>query len=700
MAEIYSPPVVELDKLWNVFHRRWKLMIATAVVVLCLGAAYTLSCTPVYESKAMLMVASPQAVSSNPGDPGLMSDLAAITKNRSVKSQTLLITSPEILNTAIGLLGTDRIKEGYHAEQLPEWALDVRAEEDTDIISVMVKSYDARVSADLAELVCAAYIDTDLKRNSEATRKARQYVSSELKSVQVQLADARKELADFKRSTKLVVTDEQMRALAGNELALEAERDKARVDLASANSEKGMLQSQLKQQGTEIQESTTVQISPQYQDAMLTLGRLYTERAALVQEYTADSKEVKQIEARIADAEKQMRRFADRIIASKVRTRNPLVSSYVSSLVSSSASAARVRALDRAIIEKNRRLDKLPDQERSAIRLAQRVSNLDGTYNMLCNKYYTLMINEKSLMPNAHIISNAQLPKWPVAPNKSRNAVRFLLLAILASICSAWVAERLDQRVRDETLFVEITGQPPLAAVPDSKQPNLKVPMAAVNLQKDAFLEPYRLLRNSIAFAALDRPMKLLAVTSPGRGDGKSTTAVNLAASVALAGKRVLLVDCDLHSPGIHKYLELPANPGLSELLGGSIDLDEAVQGTEIKNMYCVSAGSCLHDTSEILQSEGSRQPFARMAHEFDLVLLDCPPCSGISDMQVISQIVDGVIFVVALNHSVRRGIYDGLLNLKRVDAPVIGYVANRLNSKRVVRLRSGNEVASKPLNN
>ena len=691
MKEAYYVPTgdhVEIGLIWRILRRRWLLMLVSLLVVLGIGVIYQLTKRPVYEATTLLMVANPQSVAANSNDVGLMSDLLATTKNRSVESQILLLTTPEIMNEAVRALGPDKIHDGFNADELPSWAVDVepmttKAKKDTDVISVSARAYDRNIAALLANQICVEYINRDLSSSNAATKQAGDYVSSELKSVETKLADARKKLADFKRATKLVAADEQIRGMAVNELSLEMERDKANVELASAGNQANTLNTKLKEQGTEIQASSTFQMSPQYQDSMVAVSKLYAQRASLIQEYKPDSKEVKQIDAQIAETERQMKKFGDSIVAAKVRARNPILDTFVNAVVNKSAATAKVGALNKAIVERNKELAKLPEEERNAIHLTQEVTTLERTYYTLSDSYYHLKINEKSQISNARVVSSALPPPRPVEPNPIKNGVIFLLLGLMASTGAALLAERLDRKVRDDVLVAEITGEPPLAIVPERKALKSKTPKAIVVAQKNAFAEAFKMLRNAIAFNALDRPMKLLAVTSPGRGEGKSTISMNLATAMATAGKRVLIVDCDFRRPSMHKYLGLDNEPGLSKLLKGLTTLDKVVVSTKTENVYCIPAGEYIPNASEVLQTELIHQLFIELSEQYDFVILDCPPCQGLSDMQIISHIVDGVLLVVSINQSIRRSLYDTLFSLKQVGAPVIGYVVNRLELKR-----------------
>jgi len=256
----------------------------------------------------------------------------------------------------------------------------------------------------------------------------------------------------------------------------------------------------------------------------------------------------------------------------------------------------------------------------------------------------------------------------------------FVLVGLLAAAGAAYAAEAIDTKVRDEASVANLTGSVALSAIPKVDVPaNTRVLIGEVK-HNSAFLEAFRILRNNISFSTVDRPLKLLAITSAGRSEGKSTTTVNLAVAMAMDGKRVLLVDADLRRPSLHRWMKVSRDIGLTSLVKGEVDIQHAVQTTDLENVSVLPSGPLPPNPTEFLNSQHCRSIFRELAELYDIVILDCPPCAGLSDMQVIATAVDGVLLVVSLNQTIRPNLYITVQTLRQMDAPLLGFVLNKLD--------------------
>lgn len=674
-----APEQIELSRVFDVLRRRFWIMAATFLVVLASGIAYTLRQKPVYEASAMMLVATTQPASANPNDVGVTSDVAALTRARSVQSQIELLTSPDVLRETSRNIGDDPLASGYGMPFLPGWAISAGAKKDTDVITVSAKAYDPEVAATVANTLVSTYIDKDKIMSSEASRQGRMDVSKELDSVNKQLFVARKNLADYKRKTKLVASDAQLNAIASNAIALQIEMDKAKVELASAQKSEQALGKQLQEQGQEI----ALQLSPGYQEAVSTLAKLNTQKATLLHDYAPGSQQLEKMDSAIAETKKVLERTAHSMTSNKLQAQNPIVGSYLSSVVSTAAVTARLKAVAKVADKRYSEIDRLPEQERLMTQLMSKVAVLERNYQMLSDKYYTLFVNEKSTLPSARFASMAYPSALPVAPDKKKNVALFSLLGIMISVGVATLAERLDKRVRYEDLVLQLTGQEPISSIPNLKgaeRANLHLESAT---RDSSFAESFKILRNVLVFGNAEKPPKMIAVTSPGRAEGKSTTSVNLAAAAAIAGKRVLVIDCDLRRPSLHKRTSTDRTVGFTSLVRGQATLDEVIKATSIPKLFCLPSGPLPLDPAGFLNSAPCRETFELLASKFDWVVIDCPPCAGISDMQIISTVSDAVLLVVSLNLTHTDDLRESVKMLSLVNAPYAGSVINRLNVKR-----------------
>ena len=280
-------------------------------------------------------------------------------------------------------------------------------------------------------------------------------------------------------------------------------------------------------------------------------------------------------------------------------------------MVTDAAAQARLKTLNRVVSERSRQIEALPEQERSIAKLTDRANILEHTSQLLSEKYYTLQVDEKSTIPSAHIASSAYPVPVPAAPRKLRNTALFLALGILLSIAAAAIAERLDNRIHDERVVNDLLGETALAVIPDERSLNRPNGRSSDLGKNSPLMEAFRILRNVILFSVHDQDIKLLAITSPGRGEGKSTTAVNLAKAIATVGKRILIIDCDLRRPSLHHYLHLSQEPGLTDVVKGQVTLEKAVVPTDVKNVFCLPSGQLPDDPAAFLNSAETNESCA-----------------------------------------------------------------------------------------
>lgn len=194
----------------------------------------------------------------------------------------------------------------------------------------------------------------------------------------------------------------------------------------------------------------------------------------------------------------------------------------------------------------------------------------------------------------------------------------------------------------------------------------------------DSASEAYRMLRTNLFYAMIDESAEVIVLTSPGLGEGKSTTCANLAVTLAQAGRSVLLVDCDLRKPAQHRLFGVANSPGLVDILAGARSLQGGWQGP-LDGLKLVPAGHVPPNPSEILSSRRFAEFLARVRQEFDYVLLDTPPVCAVSDPAIVAKQGDGVLLVMDFQNTSKRPLRQALDILDGVGANVIGTVTNKV---------------------
>lgn len=299
---------------------------------------------------------------------------------------------------------------------------------------------------------------------------------------------------------------------------------------------------------------------------------------------------------------------------------------------------------------------------------------------------------------NAQLSEPADAPSGPSSPKPVRNALVGLFAGLVLGIALALVLERFDRRVRDVGEFEELFGRPVLGLIPRSRRlaAQRATPGAAL---ESADAEPFRLLRANLRYLKVDGGgIRTLIVSSSAPQEGKSTVAYNLALVSASSGQRVVLVEADLRRPVLGKMISKHSGrPGLSDVLADRVELREAVDRLPITmvsdvddrlhsaeqndlGLDVITAGTVPPNPSDLLESERMRELIAYLRSEYDLVIIDTPPTSAVSDAIHLLGEVDGVLILARLGKTSRDLAELCARQMARVNAPVLGIVVNSAN--------------------
>lgn len=279
------------------------------------------------------------------------------------------------------------------------------------------------------------------------------------------------------------------------------------------------------------------------------------------------------------------------------------------------------------------------------------------------------------------IVRPAEAPTSPSAPNTKLNLALGLVIGLILGAIVAILRTLLDYRIRSEADLRRVTDAPLLGGI-TFDQDATKNPLLTQVHGQSPRAESFRQLRTNLQFANVSGNAKTLLITSSLPGEGKSTTAANLAISLAQAGQTVCLIDADLRRPMVDDYLGLERNAGLTTALVGSADINELLQPWGEDNLYVLTSGMIPPNPSELLGSNEMKSLIKRLEEVFDSVVIDAPPLLPVTDAAVLSQHVSGVAVVVGTQKVKLQELERALRSLEMVEATLIGVVLNRIPAK------------------
>lgn len=279
------------------------------------------------------------------------------------------------------------------------------------------------------------------------------------------------------------------------------------------------------------------------------------------------------------------------------------------------------------------------------------------------------------------IVTPAVAPTTPASPNVRLNLALGLVGGVVAGLGLAGLRTVLDTRIRGAADLRRLTDVPLLGGISYDSDATKK-PLLTQTRSQSPRAESFRQLRTNLQFAHVSHESKTVLMTSSLPGEGKSTTATNLAIALAQAGQTVALVDADLRRPMVAEYLGLERRAGLTTALIGKADVNDLLQPWGDDNLYVLTSGEIPPNPSELLGSEKMKQLLVRLEHAFDAVVIDAPPLLPVTDAAVLAQQVGGVVLVVGAQKVRTTDLEKSLSALSLVNADLLGLVLNRLPSK------------------
>jgi len=279
------------------------------------------------------------------------------------------------------------------------------------------------------------------------------------------------------------------------------------------------------------------------------------------------------------------------------------------------------------------------------------------------------------------VVEPAVVPANPVKPQVLLNVILGLIGGLVVAGGLVVVMEYLDDTVKSEQDVERLSGLTTLGLVTRFGRRASRQPVSGYG-SRSPVAEDYRAIRTSVQFATMDRPGQVLVMTSPNAGDGKSTTAANLAVTMASAGKRVVLVDADLRKPTLHKVFNLENRVGLTSALLSGNGARSHTQTSGFDNLWVLTSGPLPPNPSELLASPRMRDLVETLRQEADVVLLDSPPALVVTDATLLAAMADGTILVAEAGRTRSGALRQAVEGLSRATDRLLGVVLNKMGRR------------------
>ena len=582
------------------------------------------------------------------------------------------------VNTILGGLKVEPVKEtrGYYKE--------------TRLIDIRFTHTDPSVAEKVVNAIAEVYVFSNLEKRTEANSTTGDFLQKRIAELQQQIRTSEERLVNYAKNNQIISLDPNQNTvverLAGlNQQLLQAENERKTAE-AAYNAAKV----------PDAASALVDEAAKQNGDLEAKLIELRQKRAQLLVDATEEAPEVKEVDQQITELDKQLKDLRSRKSATLLTNLN---TRYQQAL-------EREQSLRKAF--EQQRAQTLSQNE-AAINYRIIQQEIETNKSLLNGLLQGAKENDVVLAGkpnNISIVDYALTPDAPVGPNRTRTVIAAFFLSIGLGLGLALFFEYLDDTVHSTEEVERVLHLPALAVIPSVGSATRRRVLPGISktaaLQKHSngngngnsellmnmdgrspLAEAYRHLRTSVLLSTAGRAPKSLLVTSSLPGEGKTTTAVNTAVSLAQTGASVVIIDADMRRPRLQSIFDMQGQEGLSSILSSDVSEDEMlsmIREDEESGLSVLTSGPIPPNPAELLGSDQMRRLVATLQANYTHVVVDSPPVSSFTDGVLISTMVDGVLLVVHGGKSSRHIVRRSKQLLSDVGAKIFGVVLNNVN--------------------
>jgi len=703
-----------------IFKHRWTIAAIFAAIFLSM-LIFTFTATPVYQAKVRLIIEK-----ENPKVLSFQEVMAVdASGNDYYQTQYKVIESRTVAREVINRLQLDKNEEFVPARKrgfIPDIVSSIREaiaylgslfnteepqkikqkrelEEESGIVNSFIQritvspirnsrlvdiGFEAgnpQLAAQIANTLAKSYIDKNLETRVRATQDAIVFLNNEIERGKKKVDEAEKALLHYKEQHGIItdfstdvenVTAQKLAALNTQLVEAEIKRAEAqtRYERAAAlEKNPEMLDSVVEVLKNEIiQQIKTIEVNTHKKLSELSnkYGKKHPQIISL------------RNELRTLQARKMME--IKRII-------NSLQNEYA-------VATAKEETLKTAL---NRQKAESLSLNEKAIQynvLKREAQSTKEMYDLLFKRLKETSLTEDIRTGNIRVIDAAEIPSSPIRPKKTQNLLLAVILGLVLGIGTAFFLERIDRTIRipeDIKRHLDISY---LGPVPDfstlqdegdeqAGEVKIRGELVALKNPKSTASEAYRGIRTNILFSSADIAPQVILISSSAPGEGKTVTAANLAVVMAQMGNKVLLIDCDMRKPKINKIFSISRDIGMSTVLVGGCEIEEAIIQTDIPNLQVISSGPLPPNPSEIIGSQRMAGVINQLRGQYERIIIDSPPITAVTDAAILAKYADGAILVIRAGVTNLEIIKSGLNQFRSVNAHLFGAILNSVNMGR-----------------
>jgi len=586
-----------------------------------------------------------------------------------------------------------------------------------EILLFSYTGYSPQEASRITNLYLNVALEVSKEDRRSSAKSAKEFIKTEKERVKEYLNQAEDRLSRFMNKEDLVSFEAQAGNLANSYSQLQDERQKIDVELQGINTTISNLENQIESIRPGLSEQYSQAIGPTIRNLQNRLAELRTQRFVLIsnnphlkenpsseprirqldQQSSEVQEEIKELTNQLFDTEDENIRGTEGNIAEEIQQAQRQITEL---RIQKNQLEAQGRILDNRIQEVRLFLDKVPGNRVQLTRMEREIEQLEELFIALSEKESEIALWEQTIGSMGSIMEYARPSNAPVSPKKPLLLVVGLWLGLGVPVGFLYLYDLMSSKIRsvedlktrkypilsviydhDKIKRERLAKNMPIngRGIPDS--------LTFVKYSDTPDAESYRRLVNNLLFSDPDNAPKTILVTSSAQGEGKSTVSVNLASALAETGKRVLIVDCDLRRPNVHKFFNKSSKPGIMQTLfeDKEYQYKEFVQKTVVPGLYMIPSGGIAPNPRAITSSDKFRDLILNLKEMVDFMILDTPPYGVISDVGPLLKLSDGVLLTVRFNQTKYAQLDYAIEQLNKSSANLLGFVLNKYDSQKSV---------------